>query len=50
LLRRDPGEDGVHQAVREVLDSLGAVVAKHPDYIDDAVIQRILQAGSADHF
>ena len=30
VLRRNPGETEFHQAVREVLDSLGPVVAKHP--------------------
>src|SRR5690606_1058943 len=30
-----------HQAVREVLDSIGRVIAKHPDYADDALIERI---------
>lgn len=43
VLRRNPGEDEFHQAVREVLDSLGAVVAKHPDYLEDALIQRICE-------
>jgi len=43
VLRRNPGEDEFHQAVREVLDSLGAVVAKHPDYIDSALIERICE-------
>jgi glutamate dehydrogenase (NADP+) len=32
-----------HQAVEEVLESLGAVVAKHPDYIDNALIERICE-------
>ncbi|HET7717103.1 MAG TPA: NADP-specific glutamate dehydrogenase [Bauldia sp.] len=43
VLRRNPGEAEFHQAVREVLDSLGAVVAKHPDYLEDALIQRICE-------
>ena len=43
VLRRNPGEDEFHQAVREVLDSLGPVVAKHPEYADDAVIERICE-------
>ncbi|GAA4613785.1 hypothetical protein GCM10023195_59900 [Actinoallomurus liliacearum] len=32
VLRRNPGEDEFHQAVHEVLTSLGPVVAKHPEY------------------
>lgn len=43
VLRRNPGEEEFHQAVREVLDSLGAVVAKHPDYAEDALIERICE-------
>jgi glutamate dehydrogenase (NADP+) len=43
VLRRNPGEDEFHQAVREVLDSLGAVVAKHPDYAEGALIERICE-------
>ena len=41
VLRRNPGETEFHQAVREVLDSLGPVVAKHPEYTDAAVIRRV---------
>jgi glutamate dehydrogenase (NADP+) len=43
VLRRNPGEEEFHQAVREVLDSLGAVVAKHPDYAEGALIERICE-------
>ncbi|MFT7840194.1 NADP-specific glutamate dehydrogenase [Saccharothrix sp. BKS2] len=43
VLRRNPGEDEFHQAVREVLDSLGPVVAKHPEYADAAVIRRLCE-------
>ncbi|GAA3463754.1 NADP-specific glutamate dehydrogenase [Saccharothrix longispora] len=43
VLRRNPGEDEFHQAVREVLDSLGPVVAKHPEYTDAAVIRRLCE-------
>ncbi|MBW7948354.1 MAG: NADP-specific glutamate dehydrogenase [Pseudorhodoplanes sp.] len=43
VLRRNPGEDEFHQAVREVLDSLGAVVAKHPHYAEGALIERICE-------
>ena len=32
VVRRNPGETEFHQAVREVLESLGPVVAKHPEY------------------
>ena len=43
VLRRNPGESEFHQAVREVLDSLGPVVAKHPDYAEAAVIHRLCE-------
>jgi glutamate dehydrogenase (NADP+) len=43
VLKRNAGEDEFHQAVREVLESLGRVVAKHPDYADDALIERICE-------
>jgi len=43
VLRRNPGEDEFHQAVLEVLASLGPVMAKHPEYADARVIERICE-------
>ncbi|SLN46458.1 NADP-specific glutamate dehydrogenase [Oceanibacterium hippocampi] len=43
VIRRNAGEEVFHQAVREVLESLGRVVAKHPDYLDEALIERICE-------
>jgi glutamate dehydrogenase (NADP+) len=43
VLRRNAGEAEFHQAVREVLESLGRVVAKNPDYADHALIERICE-------
>jgi glutamate dehydrogenase (NADP+) len=43
VLQRNPGETEFHQAVREVLDSLGPVVAKHAEYTDAAVIRRLCE-------
>jgi glutamate dehydrogenase (NADP+) len=43
VLRRNPGEPEFHQAVREVLESLGRVVSKHPDYAEDALLERICE-------
>ncbi|KKW90537.1 NADP-specific glutamate dehydrogenase [Sphingobium chungbukense] len=43
VLRRNAGETEFHQAVEEVLESLGAVIAKHPDYMDNALIERICE-------
>ncbi len=43
VLRRNPGEAEFHQAVREVLDSLGPVIAKHPEFAEQKIIQRICE-------
>jgi len=43
VLRRNAGEDEFHQAVKEVLGSLGRVVAKNPDYLDYALIERLCE-------
>ena len=43
VLQRNPGETEFHQAVREVLDSLGPVIAKHPAYTEARVIERICE-------
>ncbi|MDO5658450.1 MAG: NADP-specific glutamate dehydrogenase [Paracoccus sp. (in: a-proteobacteria)] len=41
--RRNAGEAEFHQAVEEVFESLDRVVARHPDYLDDALIERICE-------
>ena len=43
VTRRNAGEPEFHQAVREVLESLGRVIAKRPDYADGALIERICE-------
>ncbi|MCA0340025.1 MAG: glutamate dehydrogenase, partial [Proteobacteria bacterium] len=43
VLQRNPAEPEFHQAVREVLESLGLVVSKHPGYLTDALIERICE-------
>jgi glutamate dehydrogenase (NADP+) len=44
VLRRNAGEEEFHQAVREVLGSLGRVVAKHPRYTSNhALIERLCE-------
>ena len=43
VLARNPGEDEFHQAVLEVLGSLGPVVRKHEEYVDQSVIERICE-------
>ena len=43
VVRRNPGEVEFHQAVREVLDSLGPVLEKHPEYAEHKIIERICE-------
>ena len=43
VVRRNQGEVEFHQAVREVLESLGPVVAKHPEFVEHKIIQRICE-------
>jgi glutamate dehydrogenase (NADP+) len=43
VVRRNPGETEFHQVVRDVFESLGPVVAKHPDLADRKVIERLCE-------
>jgi len=43
VLKRNPGEVEFHQAVKEVLDSLGPVLKKHPEYVDAKILDRIVE-------
>ena len=43
VLKRNPGEVEFHQAVIEVLESLGPVVSKHPEYLERKIIERICE-------
>ena len=43
VVARNPGEAEFHQAVREVFDSLGPVVARHPHYADAGIIERLCE-------
>ena len=43
VLRRNPSEDEFHQAVREVLGSVGPVLAKFPEFANQKIIQRICE-------
>jgi len=43
VLARNAGETEFHQAVAEVLESLGPVVRRHPEYLHHAVIERICE-------
>ncbi len=41
--RRNAGETEFLQAVKEVLDSLGPVLAKHPEYVDAKIAERVVE-------
>ena len=43
VVNRNPGEVEFHQAVREVLESLGPVLAKHPELVEHKIIERICE-------
>ena len=43
VLSRNPGEVEFHQAVHEVLESLGPVVAKRPELAEHAIVERICE-------
>lgn len=43
VLRRNAGEPEFHQAVIEVMESLGRVIAKHPEYLEEGLIERICE-------
>lgn len=41
--KRNPGEPEFHQAVKEVLSSLGPVLAKYPNLVEHKIIDRICE-------
>ncbi len=43
VLARNPGETEFHQAAREVLESLGPVLVKHPEFCHHKIIERICE-------
>ncbi|GAA0930463.1 NADP-specific glutamate dehydrogenase [Pseudonocardia zijingensis] len=43
VLARNPGEREFHQAVREVFESIGPAVGKHPEYADAKIVERICE-------
>src|SRR6478752_7535018 len=43
ILRRNQGESEFHQAVREVLETLGPVLAQRPEFVDARIIERICE-------
>jgi glutamate dehydrogenase (NADP+) len=43
VIKRNPGEPEFHQAAREVLESLGPVLSKHPEFTRHKVIERMCE-------
>src|SRR6187399_457401 len=43
VVQRNPGESEFHQAVREVIDTLGPVLRKYPQYAEYKIIERICE-------
>jgi len=43
VLDRNPGEVEFHQAVREVVETLGPVLVKHPEFAHHKIIERICE-------
>ena len=43
VVQRNPAEPEFHQAVREVLDSLGVVLSRHAEYTERKTIERICE-------
>ncbi|MCT1801763.1 NADP-specific glutamate dehydrogenase [Kocuria sp. WRN011] len=43
VIARNPGESEFHQAVDEVFESLGPVVARHPELLESAILERICE-------
>ncbi|MGW1676810.1 NADP-specific glutamate dehydrogenase [Saccharopolyspora sp. NPDC002376] len=43
VVQRNRGETEFHQAVREVLESIGPVIDKHPEYAEQKIIERICE-------
>ena len=41
--RRNAGEAEFQQAVKEVLDSLGPVIDKHPEYVEAKILDRLVE-------
>src|SRR5512147_2685212 len=43
VVKRNPGEAEFHQAVKEVLECLGPVLVKYPDFAEAKIIERICE-------
>jgi len=43
LKAKNPAQPEFHQAVREVVDSLGACLSRHPEYIEAKILERMTE-------
>ncbi|RED66303.1 NADP-specific glutamate dehydrogenase [Cohnella lupini] len=43
VIKRNPHESEFHQAIKEILDSLTPVFAKHPKYMNHGILERIVE-------
>lgn len=43
VLSRNPGEPEFHQAVKEVLDCLGPVLDRRPEYVEARILERMIE-------
>lgn len=43
VIAANPGEPEFHQAVREVFDSIAPVLDAHPEYADQAILERLVE-------
>lgn len=43
VVKHNQGEHEFHQAVKEVVETLGAVLRKHPEYAEQKIIERICE-------
>ncbi|MHC4075287.1 MAG: NADP-specific glutamate dehydrogenase [Planctomycetota bacterium] len=43
VVKRNAGESEFLQAVKEVLDCLGQVLAKHPEYVEAKILERVVE-------
>jgi glutamate dehydrogenase (NADP+) len=43
VVARNPGEVEFHHAAREVLESIGPVLAKHPEFVEQRLVERICE-------
>lgn len=43
VVKRNPGEVEFHQAAREVIETLGPVLAKHSEFVEAKILQRLCE-------